>query len=181
MPVHGTLADLYDLAEGQDGYFSTTQAESEGISRYTLAKAAKRGGLLRISRGVYRLTRYPEISQNAHLWAAVLWPQARTDVFATLSHYTALQLHNLSDVNPEQTHITVPTTLRIRRVPPRQLVVHHAKLEEHEVQYVDGLPATTVERTLRDVAAMGNSTVLHDALRDARARNLPIPRELANV
>jgi len=176
-----SLTALYDLAEGQDGYFSTTQAQAEGVSRHTLAKAAARGQLLRTSRGVYRLARYPEASQHSHLWQAVLWPQVRTNVLATLSHYTALQLHELSDVNPEYTHITVPCALRIKRKQPPDLVIHHADLRAHEVQYVDGLPTTTVERTLRDVAAMGNSVALHDALRDARARKLAIPRELANV
>jgi predicted transcriptional regulator of viral defense system len=181
MSGNATLDHLYDLAEGQDGYFSTNQAEAEGVSRHTLAKAARRGPLLRISRGVYRLSRYPEMSQNAHLWQAVLWPQVRTDVLATLSHYTALRLHGLSEVNPEHTHITVPRTLRIKRQRPPELVIYHANLERHEVQYVDGLPTTTVERTLRDVAAMGNAVALHDALRDARSRNLPIPRELADA
>lgn len=181
MPFGATLASLYDLAEGQDGYFSTAQAEAEGVSRHTLAKATTGGRLLRMSRGVYRLAHYPEVSKNAHLWQAILWPSVRTDILATLSHYTALQLHELSDVNPEQTHITVPRSLRIKRERPPHLAVHHADLKAHELQYVDGLPTTTVERTLRDVAALGNSVVLHDALRDARARNLPIPRELANV
>ncbi len=175
------MAQLYEMAEGQDGYFSAFQANAEGISRQALADATTRGDLLRISRGVYRLTRYPEISQHAHLWQAILWPQVRTEVTGTLSHYTALQLHDLSDVNPAQTHITVPRAFRIKRETPNALVVHHADLAPHEVQYVDGLPATTVERTLRDVAALGNTVVLHDALRDARARKLRIPSELLHV
>jgi predicted transcriptional regulator of viral defense system len=173
------LTGLYDLAEGQDGYFSTAQAQAEGISRQTLAKAAKRGALVRLSRGVYRLGQYPEASSNAYLWQAVLWPQVRTHVLATLSHSTALLLHGLSDVNSEDIHITVPSALRIQR--QHDLIIHNADLGKHEIQYVDGLPSTTVERTLRDVATMGNSVLLHDALRDARARKLPIPPELAHV
>lgn len=176
----GTINSLYDLAEGQDGYFSTAQAEVEGVSRHTLAKAAARGILVRVSRGVYRLRRFPEISLHTHLWQAVLWPQVRTHVMATLSHYTALQLHELSDVNPEEAHITVPRVLRIKR-PHNSLIIHRADLAQHEVQYVDGLPTTTIERTLRDVAALGNSVVLHDALRGARARNLKIPAPESRV
>lgn len=175
------IAKLYELAEGQDGYFSTFQADAEGVSRHALAKAAERGDVLRISRGVYRLAHFPVVSQNAHLWQAILWPQVRTQVVGTLSHYTALQLHELSDINPAQTHITVPRNLRIVRQRPQHLIVHNADLAKHEVEYVDGLPTTTVERTLRDVAALQNNVVLHDALRDARARNLRIPPELSNV
>ncbi len=130
---------------------------------------------------VYRLKHYPAVSNNAHLWEAILWPQVRTAVIGTLSHYTALRLHELSDVNPAETHITVPRSLRITRLRPRDLVVHNADLTKHEVEYVDGLPTTTVERTLRDIAALGNSVALNDALRDARTRNLRIPSELLNA
>lgn len=181
MPRQPTLDKLYALAEGQDGYFSTLQANAEGVTRHALARAANGGRLLRVSRGVYRLSHYPEVSPNAHLWEAILWPQVRTHALGTLSHYTALQLHELSDANPAQTHITVPRSLRIKRKTPLELVVHHADLAKHDVQYVDGLPTTTVERTLRDIAALGNTVVLHDALRDARARRLQIPSELSNV
>ncbi len=174
MESHG-LNLIYETAEAQDGYFSTVQAEMVGISRHTLAKAASRGKLLRISRAVYRLAKYPEMSSNSHLWAAVLWPQVRTRISAILSHHTALLLHNLSDVNAEQVHLTIPRTLRIVRNAPDSLVLHHANLLKHEVTYVDGLPITTMERTLRDIAALGETLLLHDALRDARSRNLPIP------
>lgn len=121
------------------------------------------------------------LDEHAHLWQAILWPQVRTRVNATLSHYTALKLHELSDVNPEETHITVPRDLRIKRARPRFLVVHHADIAEHEIVFVDGLPTTSIERTLRDIATLGNAVVLHDALRDARVSNLTIPPELTNV
>ena len=182
MPRPDTYARLYQLAEGQDGYFSSFQAQEAAIPRMTLLRAAEAGVLERTSRGVYRLTHFPVISNNAHLWEAILWPQVRKPYLGTLSHYTALQLHDLSDVNPETTHITVPMTLRSgRRTPPPLLVVHRADLEIYDVTHVDGLPVTTVPRTLLDIAEMHDPVALTDALRDARARRLPIPRELEHV
>lgn len=182
MPRPHTYARLYELAKGQDGYFSSYQAEEAGIPRMTLLRANDAGVLERTSRGVYRLTHFPVISNNAHLWEAVLWPQVRKPYLGTLSHYSALQLHELSDVNPEATHITVPMALRSgRRTPPPLLVVHRADLESYDVTYVDGLPVTSVERTLLDIAQMHDPVALTDALRDARARRLPIPRELDRV
>jgi predicted transcriptional regulator of viral defense system len=177
----GRIESLFDLAAGQDGYFSTAQAVAEGVSRHTLAKAAARGAVVRLSRGVYRLARYPEISANSYLWRAILWTQVRTNVIATLSHETALLLHDLSDVNTEEIHITVPRALRVRRTPGRDIIVHRSDLAKHEVQYVDGFLTTTIERTLRDIARAGNSVLLHDALRDARMRGLTIPVELADA
>ena len=180
MPRPDTYAKLYKLAEGQDGYFSSYQAEEAAVPRMALLRAADTGVLERTSRGVYRLTHFPVISNNAHLWEAVLWPQVRKPYHGTLSHYTALQLHELSDVNPEATHITIPMTLRGRRSPPPLLVVHRAKLEAYDITHVDGLPVTTVERTLLDIAGMNDPVALSDALRDARARKLSIPRELTH-
>jgi predicted transcriptional regulator of viral defense system len=182
MPRPDTYASLYKLAEGQDGYFSSYQAQQAAISRMILIRAAEAGVLERTSRGVYRLTHFPVISNNAHLWEAVLWPQVRKPYLGTLSHYTALQLHDLSNVNPEATHITVPMALRsARRTPPPLLVVHRADLKTYDIMNVDGLPVTTVERTLLDIAQMHDPVALADALRDARARRLPIPRELEHV
>ena len=182
MPRPDTYARLYKLAEGQDGYFSSYQAHEAALPRMTLLRAAGAGVLERTSRGVYRLAHFPIISNNAHFWEAVLWPQVRKPYLGTLSHYTALQLHNLSDVNPETTHITVPMMLRSgRRTPPPLLIVHRADLEPYEITHVDGLPVTTVERTLLDIAQVNDPVALTDALRDARARRLRIPRKLEHV
>jgi predicted transcriptional regulator of viral defense system len=181
MPRHTIYSALYDLAEGQDGYFSAFQAEQAGIASMTLQRATAAGFLNRVSRGVYRLTHYPVTSMHVHLWEAVLWPQVRAPYRGTISHYTALRLHDLSDVNPEQTHITVPTALRARRQAPSTLVVHRADLQPYDITLVEGIPVTTVARTLLDIAAEPNPAVLQDALRDARRLKLEIPRELANV
>lgn len=181
MDRNSILTRLYDIAEARDGYFSTFEAESHGISNAALAKHAARGTLRRLSRGVYRLAHFPEMTPNSHLWAALLWPNSRSEVKTVLSHVTALRLHDLSDVNPDTTHVTVPVSLRIRRDAPTDLIIHHADLPDYDVEFVDGLPTTTVDRTLRDIAASGNAVILHDALRDARRLNLPIPRELKHV
>ena len=172
---------LFDLAQRHDGYFTVAEAKAEGLSITALLGYLNRGSLERPSRGVYRLARYPEMSPNSYLWASVLWPQAHVDVRAALSHYTALRLHGLSDTNPSLTHLTVPKTFRIRRDHPKQLRLYRADLLDFDVEFVDGLPVTTIERTLRDVAKTGDERTLADALRDARQRDLPIPRELQRV
>ncbi len=172
---------LFDLAQRHDGYFTTAEAKAEGLSITALLGYLERGSLERPSRGVYRLTRYPEMTPNSYLWANVLWPQAHSPVRAVLSHHTALRLHGLSDTNPTVIHLTIPKTFRIRRDHPKQLRLHRADLPDYDVEYVDGLPVTTVDRSLRDVAQIGDDRTLSDALRDARRRDLPIPRELQRV
>lgn len=172
---------LYGLAELHDGYFTAAEAMEAGLTTSALVGYVERGTLERKSRGVYRVARYPETSANAYLWASVLWPQSRNSVKATLSHLTALRLHDISDVNPNHVDITLPKNFRVRRDHPKILKIHRADLESYDVTFIDGLPVTSVDRTLRDISSSGNRVILHDALRDARAKNLPIPRELQLV
>jgi len=174
---------LFGLAEGQEGFFTTRQAAKEGVSRQSLVQAARRGTLERYQRGVYRLRHYPFSGGTAHYWEALLWPQVRSDVAAVLSHETALRLHGLSDVNPKQVHITVPAGLRIQREIPPWVRVHYRDLAEGDIAHTEGMPVTTIERTLIDVAAdpaIGPAT-LHDAVADARRRGVVIPPEIARL
>ncbi|MGB8909741.1 MAG: type IV toxin-antitoxin system AbiEi family antitoxin domain-containing protein [Candidatus Cybelea sp.] len=179
MPKDTTLERLYALAEGQDGYFSMPQALKAGIARNAVVKAAHRGRVERISQGVYRLGRFPVLSERTHLWESVLWPQARECVSAALSHQTALTIHGLSDANPAQVHITVPKSFRVRRDVPLWLTIHRASIGEAERDYVEGLPVTTVERTLRDIA-VATPSLLHDAIEDAKRKGYVVPSDLTH-
>jgi predicted transcriptional regulator of viral defense system len=98
--------------------------------------------------------------------AAVLWPHG---VPGVLSHETALALYDLSDVNPAAIHLTVPATHRLRRPPPAGYRIHHGDLRPDEITGLEGLPITTVVRTLRDCreAHLGPA-LLRQALEEAR-------------
>src|SRR5580704_9587496 len=67
---------LYQIAESQLGYFTTAEASEAGVHRARLAQLAAHGDIERLSRGVYRLTRYP-LSPLGQYMEAVLWPQVR--------------------------------------------------------------------------------------------------------
>jgi predicted transcriptional regulator of viral defense system len=72
---------------------------------------------------------------------------------AVISHETALELYRLADVAPSEVHITLARSFRHRRSPPG--VRYHfprVGLSTDEVQTVQGLRATSVERTLADAA-----------------------------
>ena len=50
---------LYQLAEPQAGYFTAAQALEAGVLQVRLAQLHQRGDIERVTRGVYRLARYP--------------------------------------------------------------------------------------------------------------------------
>jgi predicted transcriptional regulator of viral defense system len=160
---------LYAIAEEQAGYFTAAQARTAGLHQVRLVQLAQQGDIERVSRGVYRLARFP-ISRHAHFMEAVLWPQVRRpDVVGVISHESALAMHELSDVSPARVHVTLPTAVRIRRDVPKGLVVHSANLGPEDVARVEGVPVTTAERSIRDAHASHLGTELvAQSIADAR-------------
>jgi predicted transcriptional regulator of viral defense system len=160
---------LYEIAEGQSGFFTAAQARAAGLRQIRLVQLAKQGDIARETRGVYRFTRFP-VTQFGHYMAAVLWPQVRRpDVIGVVSHQTALSIHNLSDVNPVRIHVTLPATVRLRRQVPKVLVIHYADLAPDDVERVEGVPVTTPARSIRDAHASHlGAEIVGTAIADGR-------------
>lgn len=72
---------------------------------------------------------------------ATIWPADR----GVLSHDTALELHELCDINPDKIHITLPVShqYRPRRKGGDLYVVHHATLQADEVTWHEGIRIVT--------------------------------------
>ena len=138
---------LYEVAESQSGYFAANQARACGFSWERLSSNVKNGRFMRVRHGIYRLIQFPG-SAFEDLFVAWL----RTGPDSVISHESALALYELSDILPTEVHIIVPRTASRRRQGIRQ---HTHQLDSNEVTFREGLPVTTVLRTLTDVAAAG--------------------------
>ena len=94
---------LYRIAESQAGYFTAGQALAAGMDRSTLRHHARPDGRYeRVRRGLYRFRHFPS-SQHEYVVAAWLaLPRS-----AVVSHESALELYELSDVIPNAVHITL--------------------------------------------------------------------------
>jgi predicted transcriptional regulator of viral defense system len=137
---------VMEIAADQFGYVTTSQAGKRGVTDNALRMMATRGTVERVSWGVYRVPNFPP-SPYAEYMEASLWPAG---VRGVISHQSALALRGLSDVSPSAIHITVPKDFRIRREIPGRLVVHNNDLRDEEVTLFEGIPATTVARTIED-------------------------------
>jgi predicted transcriptional regulator of viral defense system len=114
----------------------------------------RRGIFQRVHRGVYRFRDYP-FSPREEVVAA--WLAVGKDV-AVVSHESALDLWELSDVVPAVVHLTVPRARRSRaRRPPVGVVVHTSARpwEDGEVRRNRGPRVTSPERTILDAAETG--------------------------
>jgi predicted transcriptional regulator of viral defense system len=89
---------------------------------------------------------------------------------AIISHDSALTLYDLSDLLPDQVHVTIPRTASRRRP---GLGLHTNQLEPEEMTRYEGLPVTTVLRTLADVTSAGLADEqVQQAIREALRRGL---------
>ena len=86
-----------------------------------------------------------------------------------LSHATALAVYGISDANPAFIHITIPRNARLRRARPKWVEIHHADLQTGDVTVQEGLPITTVGRTVQDMlSSTGQVGMVRQAVSDAR-------------
>lgn len=145
---------LLQVATGQHGYFTSAQAALCGFSRSLLSHQTKAGRYLRIYRGLYRLRDYPSYPREGVV-AAWLAVGKETSV---VSHESALDLLELSDVLPHAIHLSVSRSRRnlpdlpgvrihttMRPLTPRDIVIH------------DGIRITSAGRTILDAAEIGTS------------------------
>jgi len=164
-------AALYRIAEQQGGYFTAVQAGRIGFSHRLLWHHVRSGKLLRSTRGIYRLRRFPS-TRFEDLYAAWL----ACGLKSAISHESALMVHDLSDVLPRETHLTVPRTASRRR---RGMRLHTNRLRRKDIVRREGLQVTSVPRTIVDVAKAGlDENQIERAVRESLERGLTTRAEL---
>ena len=139
---------LADLAARQHGVVATWQLWPLGFTDDQVQYWSRTGRLHRIHRGVYAVG-HARITGNGRWMAAAL----AQGPLAVLSHRTAAAVWSLLRSSSATAHVTVPATGRGRRP---GIVLHQQALSDHERTEVDGLPVTSVARTLLDLAADGD-------------------------
>lgn len=166
MATYTAYDTVHALAVEQHGVLKASQAVEMGVAADTLVKMARRGRLRRISHGLYQDLRVPETRWTPYM-AATLWPYGTVGL---LGRETVLGLLDLSDVNPGVIHLVVPPTYRPRRTqPPRGVVLVWDDVPESDRTAIEGVPATTVARAIRDCAdAHVGPALVGKAIEDAR-------------
>lgn len=150
------------LAAEQWGLFTTGQAGRVGVSSQQLARLAGQSAVERVRHGVYRVAGAPA-GERDHVraaWLALRPAQTAGERLAggasdrareieVVSHRSAAVLHGLGDLDADRAEFTVATRRQSR---DRDVRFHLATLSAGEWTVLDGLPVTTVERTLADLA-----------------------------
>jgi predicted transcriptional regulator of viral defense system len=145
---------LFDIAATQGGYFTSEQAKECGFSRALLSHHAKSGGFIRARRGLYRFREYPQSSRE-HVLAA--WLSLGKDT-AVVSHDSALDILDLSDVVPDSVHLTVPRSKRnLPSIPGAKIHTSSRPIGREDKTVRDGIVVTSPTRSILDAAESGTS------------------------
>jgi predicted transcriptional regulator of viral defense system len=174
---------LYEIAEAQQGFFTTKQAKAAGFAENTHPYHLQVGNWMREHRGIYRLALFPPADRpDLVLWS--LWSRNRNqETEGVYSHQTALRLHDLSDLNPSKLHMTVPTHFRRNSEIPGILVLYYADLPASDVEMGQGFRFTRPLRTILDLveADAVERSMIRQALRQALERGLITRQQIRNT
>jgi predicted transcriptional regulator of viral defense system len=171
------LQRLFDLAAGQAGYFTATQAREIGYSARSLVHHVAAGHFERLGRGFYRLVGVPA-GPHEDVVAAWLRVSSRG---AVVSHDSALALYDLAPSRSHEIHLTLPRDQRPRSKSASGVRLHTTTtpLPRDEVSKRFGVDITSPARTIADVADIGTDpSVVLEAIGRALAIGLASPGEL---
>lgn len=134
------------LAVRQHGVVSVGQLRRIGLDANAVARRVAAGHLYRLHEGVYAVGR-PALSWRGKYLAAVL----ACGPGAVLSHWSAGRVLGLT----ERSRLTV--TIPQARAGPMGIEVHRSRmLTPLDVTLLDGIPVTSVARTMLDLAAVAS-------------------------
>lgn len=168
--MHAPDATAAELAAAQHGLITYHQALAAGLSPAAVRTRRESGRWTQVGRGVYRIAGAPVTWQQRAMAAQLGAPPGSVS-----SHLTAAALAGLDLAPPPLPHLTVERG-RSRRWPGA--VIHSARLPVADVTVVQGVPATTVARTLIDCAAVLGPRRLQQVVDEAVHKRLVDPAQI---
>lgn len=179
------LKRLGVIAADQWGLVTARQAQNAGLSRVDLGRLIDAELLLRAAHGVYQLAGG---TPTPHLEIKAAWLRLDPGTFAwerplgadrsgVVSHGSACQLHNIGDIPADNVQISVPVRRTTREA---GVTFHKTAIPTDDITIADGLPVTTVDRTICDLLqARADGGHVGRVLADADQHGLTDTRTLA--
>jgi prepilin-type N-terminal cleavage/methylation domain-containing protein len=144
---------LFNIACGQSGYFTTSQAKSAGYTKGSFSHHIKSGNWIKIDHSIYRLPDFSDsLKSNCTRWC--LWSRNQSgQPQGIISHSTALQLLGIDypASNSNAIHMTVPKGFRKRLPDNTGCIIHKENLPLSELKNWGEFMSTNTYRTLKDL------------------------------
>ena len=176
------IRELEYLASSQWGMFTSAQARVLGVRGTQVSRMADSGTVELMRRGVYRYMVGEETSYSyvkAAWLAAYPIPTAAERLKmrpfdAVVAGRTAAALHGIGDLHEDPYAFIVCVR---RQTSVADLEFHAWPLDERDVTFVEGLPVTTMERTISDlVRDRQDPDHVRQAVADALAKGIDFAR-----
>jgi putative AbiEi antitoxin of type IV toxin-antitoxin system/uncharacterized protein DUF559 len=155
---------MTELARRQHGIVTRKQLMSLGMSRHAVNNRVGRGLLHAVYPGVYSVGGLA-MSAGGRRIAAVFACKGE----AVLSHRSAARLWGVYPYDPAVIEVSRP---RWGRTKHEGVVLHQARLLADEVDELDGIPLTSVFRTILDLAAVVSKREVERAFHETEVRGL---------
>lgn len=160
-----------EVATRQGGIVSRSQLAELGVGRRAIEHRMRTARLRRIHPGVYAVG-HGAIGLTGFAFAAVA-----SVAPGAASHATAVALWGLGEEPAGPVHVTATG----RRRPRRGVVVHHAVLPPADRALIEGIPVTSVARTILDESAVRSRQRLRRLVKEAEFAGLVDCDALADV
>ena len=164
---------LQEALHENGGFITVAQGRKAGMSHTSILRAVKAGHIERVAHGVYGAT---DEFDDALYAAQLRRPKA------VYSHGTALYLHDLTDRDPLELSVTVPTGYNTKQLISEGFIVFSIKKElldygitKIQTKYGHAVTTYNVERTICDCvrsrSRMDAEIVTEAVKRYARSKN----------
>jgi very-short-patch-repair endonuclease len=163
----------WELVRRQHGVITRAQLLELNFSRDAISHRIASGRLHPVQRGVYAVGR-PDLSRHGRWLAAV----SSCGPEAVLSHASAGTLWDITSGEDAVVEVSVPLHVRRRRP---MLRVYRCTLDEAERTVNEGVPVTTIHRTLLDLAHTLPRDRLEAAINAADKHDLTDPEGLRSA
>lgn len=162
-------AEIARLARRQHGVVGRRQLLDLGIGEDAIDHRLAKRRLHRLQPGVYALS--PRLVPRLGRWMAATLASGPD---AVLSHHSAAALWGLRSYSER----AVDVTIQHKSTSSKRILRHHAALPADEVAVKEGIPVTSVPRTIFDLAATEPLDEVKRLLREMEFRELWDPLSL---
>ena len=134
---------IFEEAIGNYGLITSSQAKAIGIPPVELVKLAKRGRLIRLGYGVYKLSQYSPAPDGRDAYADSLTLVGED---AYLYGQSVLAMHHLCPTNPARIYVATPN--RVRKQLNKGIAVI-GSLPCDDMEWYEGLPSQSIPLAIR--------------------------------
>lgn len=182
------LEELEMFGSSQWGLVTAAQAHNLGIERLWLSRMSARGVLQRVRHGVYALpsAKYGPLQDLQAAWLATEASLSAEDRLGShdpvvVSHVSAAGVYHLGDLLAAHHDLSSPAR---RQTTLKDVRFHRCDVPAGDIAWVEGLPVTSVSRTVGDLAVNAIdvdhlAAVVRDAVEDHHVAVSDLARRLS--